>query len=109
MHCLVKINDKQALLVGGLSPDGPEANTYLFDFNTLTWHAGPELGYPRYGHACSMFKVGDVPHAIVVGGTNSKLKNVPYSLEMLDLEQGTQWTKSKLYFTFCNDRVHLHL
>ena len=47
MHCLVKINDNQVLLVGGLSPDGPEAKTYLFDFNTLTWHDGPDLGYPR--------------------------------------------------------------
>ena len=48
LHCLVKINDNQVLLVGGLSPDGPEAKTYLFDFKTLTWYPGADLEHPRY-------------------------------------------------------------
>ena len=37
LHCLVKINEHQVLLIGGLSKDGAEGKTYLFDVTTLTW------------------------------------------------------------------------
>ena len=37
LHCLVKINEHQVLLIGGLSKDGAEEKTYLFDMITLSW------------------------------------------------------------------------
>ena len=48
LHCLIKINEKQIMLVGGLSSNGPEARTYLFDFDTMIWYPGVNLTYPRW-------------------------------------------------------------
>jgi hypothetical protein len=98
LHCLIKINEKQVMLVGGLSFNGPEARTYLFDFDTMTWYPGFNLTYPRYGHSCGLFKKGGSATAVVVGGSNPVFAFVQKSVEMLDLEMvgyGIQWYHGK--------------
>ena len=98
LHCLIKINEKQVMLVGGLSSNGPEARTYLFDFDTMTWYPGVNLTYPRYGHSCGLFKKGGSATAVVVGGSNPVFAFVQKSVEMLDLEMvghGIQWYHGK--------------
>ena len=99
LHCLIKLNEKQVMLVGGLSSNGPEARIYLFDFDTMTWYPGVNLIYPRYGHSCGLFKKGGSATAVVVGGSNPDFAFVQKSVEMLDLEMvghGIQWYLGKL-------------
>ena len=104
LHCLIKINDKQVLLVGGLGFDGPQAKTYLFDFDTMTWFPGVDLLRARFGHSCGMIKRGESATAVVVGGSNPYLNYVENSVEMLDLELGTQWK----YGMFFSQYLKLH-
>ena len=99
LHCLIKLNENQVMLVGGFSSNGPEARTYLFDFDTMTWYPGVNLTYPRYGHSCGLFKKGGSATAVVVGGSNPDFAFVQKSVEMLDLENtghSIKWYHGKL-------------
>ena len=101
LHCLIKINEKQIMLVGGLSSNGPEARTYLFDFDTMIWYPGVNLIYPRYGHSCGLFKKGGSATAVVVGGSHPDFAFVQKSVEMLNLEMvghGIGWYHGKLSY-----------
>ena len=50
IHCLVKVNDTNLLLIGGTldnNPSGATANTYFFNILENTWIPGPPLRTPR--------------------------------------------------------------
>ena len=83
------------------SKNGPESETYLFDFETLKWYPGVDLQYPRFGHACGLCKIENRFVAFVVGGNAQKANSevVQNSVEMLDLESGRKWEAGKLTYT----------
>ena len=83
------------------SKNGPESETYLFDFETLKWYPGVDLQFPRFGHACGLYKVENRFVAFLVGGNAQKANSeaVQNSVEMLDLDSGRKWEAGKLTYT----------
>ena len=94
------------------SKNGPESKTYLFDFETLKWYPGVDLQYPRFGHACSLYKIEDRFLAFVVGGSAQNVNSevVQNSVEWFDLESGRKWETGRLTLNnlgFLVSSIHL--
>ena len=86
-HCVAKINDYQAIIIGGFFNLDPP---YLYDFQTDTWTVLPNLMQPRGMLGCATFLDEGLPKVIVTGGTISG--QVFSSTEILDIQSRT-WNK----------------
>lgn len=87
LHCLVKLSETQALLIGGSGKnDAVQNGTFLYDFSDETWIEGPQMLQPRIGHNCA--KLG--PLIVVVGSIENEIASK--SVEIMDLqEQNKKW------------------
>ena len=62
-HCLIKINEKLALLAGGWNTD-----THFINLETLEWYRGPDLPTVRFEAGCGSFNHGNTSVAVMAGG-----------------------------------------
>ncbi len=76
-HCLAKINETTAMLIGGVGCPGVQEDcnknqTYYYDIEFQTWTPGPELMANRSSHACGTVVDNESGQVIVVvaGGFN---------------------------------------
>ena len=71
-HCLAKMNDTHAILVGGRLPDESASDrVFVINFSTQVWTEVEPLSEPRDRHTCQMVESENQergPELIVVGG-----------------------------------------
>jgi hypothetical protein len=92
-HCLVRVNDSTALLIGGF--DGWFSDeSYYMSLEDQSWSQGLNLKEGRYAHTCGVFKSSVHQGRTVViaaGGHNGG--NVMNSVELLDFSTADTWVQ----------------
>lgn len=93
-HCKVKLNSTHTLVTGGYSTENQEGRAYIYDWQTGTWTALPEmLSGERFLHGCALLGDGRV---LVAGGYHGFGQPDPSDLsssEVFDLTTMT-WTET---------------
>jgi hypothetical protein len=90
-HCMVAVNSKTVMLIGGLQKDELSGKTFYYTFGEESWTLGPELKTKRFGHACGRIQRNSKSQGvsiIVVGGYNES--SILSSVEILD-ESSNEW------------------
>ena len=90
-HCVAKINDFQAMIIGGFYNLDPP---YLYDFQQEAWTVLPNLMQPRGMAGCATFEEQGQVKVIVSGGTING--QVFSSTEILDVQSWTWRTGPEL-------------
>ena len=66
MHCLVKVDESTAMLIGGFSKSKSLDTVYSFDMSWQSWTPGPALLTSVYKAACGLVKDTVTGYNIVV-------------------------------------------
>ena len=72
-HCIIKLNDNEALLTGGRNNSGRTRDTWYFTYDSKTWRQGPSLIEGRSYHGCGKFTIGNTTVLVVAGGFEESL------------------------------------
>ena len=65
-HCMVQWNETHTMLIGGINS---ASKTYFYDWSSMEWINGPDLVFPRAGHACTVTRDEfGVKKVMVAGG-----------------------------------------
>ncbi len=68
-HCLMKLDESSAMVVGGQSSNtDPVDTTSMYSFYTKTWTSSPSLVFARHSHACGILKAESTDIIVVAGG-----------------------------------------
>ena len=88
-HCMVKIDDKTVMMVGGQVYPEQSGRTYFLDVPSGKWTQGPALLIPRAFHSCGLFEFKDQKFVLAIGGETADgyLKSVEY----FDLQAMDEW------------------
>ena len=111
LACITKIDDKRALLTGGLTGAGLGPfrainATYVLDLVNFTMSPGPIMNHARFHHGCSSFEHSNGKTVtVVVGGTENILS--PNSMEILYDTETSEWLEgnSAPQFTRCSSEA----
>ena len=87
-HCVTKLNENTIMVTGGYD-GGYRKQSHLFNFATEQWTDRYDMNYPRSGHACGMFKIGDKPYNIVAGGYANPRRTD--TVEFYDFHANSRW------------------
>ena len=104
-HCVVKLNEYQVMVIGGMNGDELATNeVYLFNYHSMNWQLGPSLHHARYGHSCGSF-YNETAVArldltlVVVGGQNPSDDGVSQSVEKINLMRDITWSAGRTFFS----------
>src|SRR4030042_1400336 len=62
---VVVLNDREMMIIGGTTPNGPAKSTEIFDLDVGAWRPGPTMAVKRTGHTATLLDDGRI---LVTGG-----------------------------------------
>ena len=85
-HCMVTVNEKVLLLIGGWTGQSTTSKTYFFNSEKNEWSPGPDLSTPRSSFACATVNWknpsgGQSENVVVAAG--GKNKGYIWTVELL--------------------------